>query len=157
MLKIASLWRRPRTRIRQPLNAPAQARRRNRRIERGLQAEIVLRLKAAGIFYIPIPNGVFLPVHTDAERIIARRIIDAMKSQGEMEPGAYDLVIFGANGRGGLVELKREAGTDMLGRKVTAGQLSQAQRTFRDRARAAGIPEAVCRSWNEVYAFWTTL
>lgn len=152
---IANMLRRGRSLIQ--LAQPTTTRRRNRRIERGLQAEVVWKLKAADIFYIPIPNGMWLGTTTPAERAIAARLVHQMKAAGGMTTGAYDLVLFGRTGRAGLVELKRPAETDLLGNRVTAGQLSKAQREFRDRARAAGVPEAVCHNWDEVLAFWKTL
>lgn len=148
-------------------------RRRNRQIERGLQAEIVMRLKMARIFHVPIPNGVYLPdlpatllkYLSEQERHITiriwnamkARIINTMKAQGGMEPGAFDLVIWGSTGRAGLVELKREASTDLLGHKITPGQLNQDQRVFRDRAEEHHVPWAICRNWGEVLTFYRSL
>lgn len=148
-------------------------RRRNRKIEHGLQAEVVWKLKAAGIFYIPVPNGVYIPDlpaswmqhFSEPQQAMAKlvwqemkgRIINAMKAQGLMDPGALDLVLVGKTGRAGLCELKIPGGVDLLGNRIQPGRLNTNQNRYIERATSASVPCAVCHSWDEVLAFWKTL
>jgi hypothetical protein len=137
--------------------ATASRHRHPRRIERGLQAEIVWKAKAAGIFVCPVPNEIPIKGKTPEERAIIARIISAMVAQGIMKHGATDLIIWGDTGRAGCVEIKTEAGIDLLGVRTPAGRLNANQKLFRDEARAHGIPWAVVRNWDEFVAFYKTL
>lgn len=118
--------------------------------ERALQSEIMLRLRAGGwpIVCLPIPNSIYFPARTDAERSIIGRVIAQMKHACQLVPGAPDLVLLWQGG-GACIELKRPR-TKTLLRVVPAGKPSEAQVAFEDRAVAAGIPHAYCTSWAEV-------
>lgn len=118
--------------------------------EKTLQAEIMLRLRAYPVVAAPIPNGVWLPARSPAERTMAARIISQMKKMGLLLPGAPDIVVIGAGGAG-FLELKRAAEKTLLGR-TPKGQLSSDQRDFRDQCQALGVNWAVCTSWDEVSA-----
>ena len=124
-------------------------RRRHRQIERALQQEIALRLKMAGVLFVPVPNGVWLPAHTPAERELVKRIIHQMKQQGSLVPGAPDGIVM-RDGKAGCIEFKREAAVDVLGHKTPAGKSSDEQKEFRARAEEAGVPYAICSNWEDV-------
>lgn len=121
-----------------------------RQAERILQREVMLRLRHAPLaaIVVPSPNGVFIPARTPAERELARRIVHQLKLDGQLLPGAPDLLFLWQDGCG-CVELKRAAEKTLLGRQ-RSGQLSVDQRVFRDRCDDLGIPYAVCQSWAEV-------
>ena len=121
-----------------------------RQAERILQREVMARLRFAPLtaIVIPSPNGVFLPTRNPAERTLARRIVHQLKVDGQLTPGAPDLVFLWPNGSG-CIELKRAAEKTLLG-KVRAGTLSEDQAAFRMTCDAVGVQYAVCRSWPEV-------
>jgi hypothetical protein len=127
-----------------------EARRRNRQIERGLQREVVLRLKHAPLRALMIgsANGIFIPARTPAEREMARRIVYQLKLDGAINPGAADLVFLWGDGCG-CIELKRPATRDLLS-KARRGELSEEQRAFRMRCFEHLIRHAVCESWADV-------
>jgi phosphoketolase len=116
------------------------ARRAYRQEERSLQAEVMLRLRAWPIIAIPIPNGIWLPARTEAEKTLAARLIHTMKAMGMLTPGAFDLSLHWCDGSA-LVELKTER-----------GKLSDEQRAFAERAEHCGVRWAVVRSWDEMHA-----
>jgi hypothetical protein len=122
-----------------------------RQEERALQAEIMLRLSSRTwpVIALPIPNGIYLPAHNEAERAIVVRIVNRMKSDGMMTVGAPDLVILWRAG-GALVELKRPRSRDLLGRLTPAGRPSAAQSELAERARRLGINHAFISSWDEL-------
>ena len=106
-------------------------------IERSLQSEILYRLNRYPVVAIPVPNGIWLPARTDAEKDIVKRLIARMKSDGMLVPGAPDLVLLGEKGAL-CVELKREPSRDLL-MKRPRGRLSPEQRAFKQRCFDAGI------------------
>jgi len=120
-------------------------------MERALQTEIMTRLRAGAypVLALPIPNSVYFPARTDLERALVASVIARMKETGQLLPGAPDLALFWAGG-GGLIELKRPAARDLLGRRAPAGRPSQAQIDIAERAAALGVPHAYCSSWDEV-------
>lgn len=119
-------------------------------IERALNAEILLRLRASGlpIIAIPVPNSVYFPARTDAERSMIARVIARMKADGLLMVGSPDLVLLWATG-GAAVELKRPASRTLLGRR-RAGKPTEAQAEFAERAAHLGIRHAYCTSWEEL-------
>jgi hypothetical protein len=117
-------------------------------LERALQTEILYRLNRYPVVAIPVPNGVFLPAHTDDDQRIIARIISRMKSDGMLTPGAPDLCIL--SDKGGLcVELKRPASRDLFGRRPK-GRLSPEQRLFRERCVKVGVQYIVAYDWDDV-------
>ncbi len=132
------------------LRPAAPARRRNTQVEKVLQTEVMLRLKAYPVVAIPVPNSFFIPARTEAERTIARRLVDQLKKTGMLVAGAVDLVVLG-RGASCCIELKRPAQRTLL-QRIPAGRLSEDQKDFRDRCFAAGVNWARCESWIEVEA-----
>lgn len=129
-------------------------RRRNTLVEKALQGEVLLRLRALPVIVASIPNATFLPTRSKAEKEMARRLIGQAKRSGMLSPGAGDLVVMGApRGKciGGFIELKRPASRTLFG-KQPAGKLSDAQEDFRDRCAAVGVNWARCESWTQVEA-----
>lgn len=125
----------------------------SRQAERSLQTEIMIRLKALPVLAIPVPNGIWLPARTAAERTLVARIISQIKKTGLLLPGAPDLVILSRSGAG-LIELKRPAERTLL-KKIPKGQLTAPQKDFRDLCRIRGVNWAECSSWDEVRAALT--
>lgn len=118
--------------------------------ERALQSEVVLRLRAWPVVTLPIPNGIWVPARSEGERALVVRIINRMKSDGMLVPGAPDLAIFW-NGGAGMIELKRPPAQSLLG-KSRAGVPTEAQVTMAERAAALKINHAFCQSWDDVAA-----
>lgn len=118
--------------------------------ERALQAEIMLRLRAGAwpVIALPIPNGVWLPARSEAERTIAARVIARMKADGMLVPGAPDLALLWAGG-GAMVELKRPKTRDLFGTRP-AGRPSEAQTTIAAFAAQLGVRHAYCSSWDDL-------
>ena len=117
-------------------------------LERTLQTELLWRLARYPVVAIPVPNGVWLPAHNEAEKVVVARLMARMKSDGMLTPGAPDLVVLGEK-RAVCVELKRPASSDLFGRKPK-GRLSPEQRSFRDRCIDAGVSYLVASSWEDV-------
>ena len=117
-------------------------------IEKALHQEVMLRLRTLPVVAFSVPNSVYLPARTEAERTMAARIIHQMKAAGQMTPGAPDLVIAARNGVV-LCELKREKTRDLLTVRPK-GRLSPEQRDFRDRCAAAGVRYLVAHCWADV-------
>ena len=117
-------------------------------IERNLQSEILYRLNRYPVVAIPVPNGIWLPAHNEAERAVVARLMARMKSDGMLTPGAPDLVIAGEK-RCVMVELKRPASRDLFGRRPK-GRLSPEQKAFRDRCERAGVRYVVAYDWADV-------
>jgi hypothetical protein len=120
-------------------------------LERVLQIEVGWKLAAAkpNAVVFAIPNGVFLPTHGPKEEAIARRLIARLKAEGQMTPGAPDLVVLWDTGSG-VIELKRDAQRTLLGR-VQAGRPSATQRAVEAQCAALGIRHSYCHSWDEVH------
>lgn len=118
-------------------------------LERALQQECMIRMRSLPVVAVPVPNGVFIPARTAAERALVARIIATMKRQGMLLPGAADLCVLWAGGRGGVIELKRPASHDLLGRK-SAGRPTEAQEEFEARCHRIGVPHAYAESWQTV-------
>ncbi len=126
--------------------------RKNTAVEKILQTEVTLRLKAYPVICVPIPNAQFLPARSAAEKEMARRLIGQAKKAGMLSPGAGDLVVMGSPRGvcvGGFIELKRPAERTLLG-KIPGGVLSDRQKDFRARCADVGVNWAVCTSWPEV-------
>lgn len=116
--------------------------------ERALQMEVMLRLRARPVIACPVPNSIYFPARTDAERKIIARVIHQMKNAGQIVPGAPDLIVLWAGG-GGMIELKRPKSRSLLG-AVPQGRPSDSQIEMAERAAAIGINHAFCTSWDEV-------
>ena len=117
-------------------------------LERSLQAEILLRLNRYPVVAVPSANGIYLPARSEQEQAIVARIINRMKSDGMLLPGAPDLVLLG--GRGALcVELKRPASRDLFMQRAK-GRLSPEQKEFQRRCVNAGVEYIVATSWDDV-------
>jgi hypothetical protein len=124
-----------------------------RQDERSLQAEIMLRLTAGAwpLIAIPVPNGAWIPARSAAEKILVARLVARLKADGMLLPGAPDLCLLWPGG-GALVELKRPARRDPLGRRVAAGRPSAAQSALAARARELGIHHLYATSWEALAA-----
>ena len=119
-------------------------------LERSLQSEILYRLNRYPVVAIPIPNGIWLPSHNEAEKAVVARLMARMKSDGMLTPGAPDLVIAGERGAV-CVELKRPASRDLFGRKPK-GRLSPDQKAFEQRCVDCGVEYLVASSWEDIAA-----
>jgi len=117
-------------------------------LERSLQTEILYRLARYPVVACAVPNGIFLPAHNEAERVLVRRIVARMRDDGMLTPGAPDLVIAGER-RCVMVELKRPASRDLFGRKPK-GRLSPEQKTFQQRCVDVGVEYIVAECWEDV-------
>lgn len=117
-------------------------------LERNLQQEIGWRLARYPVIWLPVPNGLFIPSHNEQERHVVGRIVNRMKSDGMLVPGAPDGVIAGEKGAL-MVELKRPASRDLLGRRPR-GRLSPEQRAFQQRCVAAGVEYIVASDWEDI-------
>jgi hypothetical protein len=119
--------------------------------ERTLHEEVMLRLRPVqpDCLIVPVPNGAFFPSHTPAERSVINRLIARMKDEGQMLPGAADLLVLWDNGSG-AIELKRPAERTLLG-KQSAGRPSDAQKAFAAACAAHGVRHVYAHSWDEVY------
>ena len=117
-------------------------------LERSLQSEILYRLNRYPVVAIPIPNGIWLPSHNEAERAVVARLMARMKSDGMLTPGAPDLVLMGEK-RALCVELKRGASRDLFGRKPK-GRLSPEQKAFQQRCINRGVEYLVASSWEDI-------
>ncbi|HBR26854.1 MAG TPA: hypothetical protein DD732_07465, partial [Rhizobiales bacterium] len=113
--------------------------------ERALTQEIMLRLRSLAVLAVAVPNSLFIPARTPAEKIMAARIVNQMKAYGGLTPGAPDICIFWGNGKGGAIELKRPKSVGLLGTRP-AGRASAAQIAFAERAAELGINHAYCDS-----------
>ena len=116
--------------------------------ERSLESEILYRLARYPVVAVPVPNGIWLPAHNEAERAVVARLMARMKSDGMLAPGAPDLVLMGEK-RALCIELKRSASRDLFGRKPK-GRLSPEQKAFRDRCVDCGVDYTVASSWEDV-------
>jgi len=119
-------------------------------IERLLQREIALRLRAAPLSakVIGSPNGAFFPARTPIERALVKRIVHQLKVDGQLTPGAPDLLFLWRGGCG-CVELKRPASRTLL-TSLARGVASPEQQAFRDDCEQLGIPYVICSTWDEV-------
>ena len=117
-------------------------------LERSLQTEILLRLNRYPVVAIPSCNGMYIPARSEAEQALVARIINRMKSDGMLLPGAPDLVLLGEKGSL-CVELKRPASRDLFMRRPK-GRLSPEQKVFRERCVAAGVAYLVADDWPTV-------
>jgi len=117
-------------------------------LERSLQTEILYRLARYPVVAIPVPNGIWLPAHNEAERVVVARLMARMKSDGMLVPGAPDLVLIGEE-RAICVELKRSASRDLFGRKPK-GRLSPEQKAFQQRCVNCGVEYLVASSWEDI-------
>ena len=117
-------------------------------LERGLQTEILYRLNRYPVVAIPIPNGIWLPSHNEAEKAVVARLMARMKSDGMLTPGAPDLVLMGEKGAL-CIELKRSASRDLFGRKPK-GRLSPEQKAFQQRCVNCGVEYLVASSWEDI-------
>jgi hypothetical protein len=116
--------------------------------ERALSQEILLRLRAGGypVIALATPNGLHIPARDAGEGAVKARMINRMRADGMMQPGAPDLVLLWSGG-GAFVEVKRPAFTDVFGHHP-AGHASADQKEFAARCRRLGIHHAFIRSWD---------
>lgn len=121
------------------------AARSNVQIERALQQEVLLRLRAWPVLAIPVPNSMYMP---GVDKALIARIIGSMKRSGMLVPGAADLILCWSVGCA-CVELKRPATRDLL-TKRPKGVLNDEQQAFRARCEALGINYAVVTSWADL-------
>jgi hypothetical protein len=119
--------------------------------ERLLQREIMTRLRLAPLsaIVVPSPNGVFIPGRTPQERVLAKRIVGQLKADGQLLPGAPDLLFLWATGCA-CIELKRPTERDLLGVRRSAGTQSAEQKQFKQHCAAVGVPYVIAHSWPEV-------
>ena len=117
-------------------------------LERSLQSEILYRLNRYPVVAIPIPNGIWLPSHNEAEKAVVARLMARMKTDGMLLPGAPDLVLLGEQGAV-CVELKRSASRDLFGRRPR-GRLSPEQKAFQQRCVNCGVEYLVASSWEDI-------
>ena len=117
-------------------------------LERNLQSEILYRLARYPVVAVPVPNGIWLPAHNEAERAVVARLMARMKTDGMLVPGAPDLILMGEQ-RAVCVELKRSASRDLFGRKPK-GRLSPEQKAFRERCIDTGVEYIVAECWEDV-------
>jgi len=117
-------------------------------IERSLQSEILYRLARYPVVAVPVPNGLWIPSHNEAERVVVARVVNRMKTDGMLLPGSPDLCIAGER-RAVMVELKRPASRDLFGRKPK-GRLSPEQKAFQQRCVDCGVEYIVASSWDDV-------
>jgi len=117
-------------------------------IEKALHQEVMLRLRLLPVVAFSVPNSVYLPARTEAERTMAARIIHQMKATGQMTPGAPDIVVCARHGAV-LCELKREKTRDLFTTRPK-GRLSPEQREFQSRCAAAGVRYVVAYDWEDV-------
>jgi hypothetical protein len=118
--------------------------------ERSLQQEVAWRLKTLPLVALPIPNGLWIPAHNDAERRVVGRIIHHMKGDGMLLPGAPDLVLLWPGG-GAAIESKRAKTRDLFGTRP-AGRPTDKQRWFAERCAEVGVHHAYCSSWDDLKA-----
>ncbi len=114
-------------------------------LERALQQEIMLRLKALPVIAIPVPNSFFVPVRTEAEKALVKRLVHQMKLRGLLLSGACDIVLLWGGGSA-CVELKRPKTSDFL-KTRPAGRPSDSQIAFENRCVELGIHHAYVTSW----------
>ena len=119
-------------------------------LERSLQTEILYRLARYPVVAIPVPNGLWIPSHNEAERAVVARLMARMKSDGMLLPGSPDLILMGER-RAVCVELKRPASRDLFGRKPK-GRLSPEQKAFEQRCVDCGVEYLVASSWEDIAA-----
>jgi hypothetical protein len=119
-------------------------------IERSLPAEIAWRLKALPLVVLPVPNGIWIPARSEAERSLVARIIARLKADGMLLPGAPDLVLMWADGCA-AIELKRLKTRDLFGARP-AGRPTDDQKWFAERCAELGVHHAYCTSWDELKA-----
>ena len=119
-------------------------------LERSIQSEIMIRLRAGAypVLALPIPNGIFIPTHKEEEKELVRRIVARMKSDGLLLPGSLDLSLHWKGG-GGIMDVKRPASKDLFGHRKPAGRPSEAQKELVKRAQALGVNYAFVHSWEE--------
>ncbi len=117
-------------------------------IERSLQTDVLYRLNRYPVVAVPVPNGLYVPAHNEREQAVVARIVNRMKSDGMMTPGAPDLCLLGAKGAL-CVELKRPVSRDLFGRRPK-GRLSPEQKDFRDRCERVGVRYLVAHCWEDV-------
>lgn len=107
-------------------------------VERTLQQEIMLGLRAYPVVAVPVPNGIWIPSRDKREESITARIVAQMKRNGMLLPGAPDLILMWRSGCA-AVELK-----------APAGRPSTAQRDFAERCNLLLIHHAYVTSWEEL-------
>jgi hypothetical protein len=119
--------------------------------ERALHKEIVTRLRFQPLdaIMVPVPNQFHFPARTAEERAVMARLVHIMKADGQILPGAADIVFLG-KAKSLCVELKRAPSTDLLGKRTAAGRLSESQEEFQSKCAAVGVPYVVCNTWESV-------
>ena len=117
-------------------------------LEKALTQEVMYRIKRYPVIAVPVPNSVYFPARTEAERSIISRVVSQMKNDGMLVPGSPDLILLGEKGAL-CCELKRSASRDLFGRRPK-GRLSPEQRAFRDRCVDCGVAYLVAECWEDV-------
>lgn len=119
-------------------------------LEKTLQQEVILRLLRYPVVPVVVPNSIYFPARTEAERAIIARVVSQMKNTGMLTPGAPDLILMGEKGAL-CVELKREHSRDLF-MKRPRGRLSPEQKMFKQRCVDAGVEYVVAYCWEDVQA-----
>lgn len=117
-------------------------------LEKALTQEVMYRIKRYPVIAVPVPNSVYFPARTEAERSIISRVVSQMKNDGMLVPGSPDLILLGEKGAL-CCELKRSASRDLFGRRPR-GRLSPEQRAFRDRCVDVGVEYVVAECWEDI-------
>jgi hypothetical protein len=99
---------------------------------------------------VPVPNGVYIPARSQTERALAARLISQMKAEGQLLPGAPDLLVLWDTGSG-AIELKRPAEHTLIGKRA-AGRPSDAQKEFAALCAEKNVRHTYATSWVEVQA-----
>lgn len=117
-------------------------------IEKALHQEVMLRLRLLPVVAFSVPNSIYLPARSEAERTMAARIIHQLKAAGQMTPGAPDLCIASRHGTI-MVELKRGKSRDLFTTRPK-GKLSPEQKEFRAQCERVGVRYVVAHCWEDV-------
>jgi hypothetical protein len=90
----------------------------------------------------------WIPTRSEAERRLAARLIARLKAEGQMLPGAADLLVLWDTGSG-AIELKAPAQKTLLGKR-RAGVPSDTQKEFAALCALHGVRHTYATSWYEV-------
>lgn len=106
------------------------------------------RLNSCPVVTISVPNSIYFPARSQAERDIISRVVSQMKSTGQITVGAPDLCVASAKGCV-FIELKRPRTKDLFTVRPK-GRLSDDQKIFQARCTAAGVRYVVAYDWADV-------
>jgi hypothetical protein len=120
------------------------------RAEAILHQEVTLQLRALrpNCVVVPVPNGAWFPARSPEEQSLVNRLVARLKDEGQLLPGAADLLCLWETGAG-AIELKRPARRDLFG-KSPAGRPSDAQKEFASLCAAHGVRHVYATSWDQV-------